>query len=210
MSRIVSRDYKCRYGQWICATDEGCPCFDGEHERHISFAEACENSKAICKDAPTPVLSGITFPKVDTFSWMPIGDNEHCEDIYEFCETKINEQVCLKDSCPCGDGACMKYGVCKDGVCSCGNIKTNNHDEFYCSLYYYSEDNTISYYDGDVGGVEFFDDGQSGDRFLSVVCSLFLAPILTSNSASIIDLRSSSSVPFGLRAFRPQKTESGN
>ena len=51
--------------------------------------------------------------------------------------------MCLEESCPCGDGACMKFGKCEDEVCHCGAIRTNLHDGFYCKQYILDyDDNT--------------------------------------------------------------------
>ncbi|MBQ9818452.1 MAG: hypothetical protein IJM59_13445 [Proteobacteria bacterium] len=119
-----SNAYRCRYNHWVCAEKDGCSCFDGYETKKIQLHDFCENRK--CNES----LSD--DKKSDVYN----SDNSSWTDAVNFEIGTPPEGLCLEDSCPCGDGACMKFGVCTDGVCTCHNIKTNLHDEFYCNHYY--------------------------------------------------------------------------
>ncbi len=132
---VSGSNYECHYGHWVCYSKEGCACFDGINHYVIAFGETCEP----CKNSQQPpalskfdnILNIEDYDEEDVDSYE--GDNRKS---LELKALQQNANVCMKDSCPCGDGACMKYGVCQDGVCKCGNITTNLHDEFICTMYY--------------------------------------------------------------------------
>ena len=127
--------YKCRYGHWTCYDKSGCTCFDGNEKRQIAFGEFCENSKASCKDAEW-------IPehyKYENWNLYSNGIEERYYNEFEREAFKQNADICLSDSCPCGAGDCMKFGICKDGMCTCDQIYSNMHEEFICTSYHYDE-----------------------------------------------------------------------
>ncbi|MBQ9817185.1 MAG: DUF285 domain-containing protein [Proteobacteria bacterium] len=114
------RDYRCRYNHWVCVDEIGCKCFDGNETKHIQQFDICENK--VCKEALPDNLRSHLYS-----SWT----------LYNGVAMEYGDEpdLCLEGNCPCGDGTCMKFGICKDGVCSCEQIKSNQHGEFYCNRY---------------------------------------------------------------------------
>ncbi len=140
-----SKAYQCRYGHWVCYEKDGCDCFDGNNNRTVAFGEICENTNNSCKDSKQPPMH-LTYDK------RPQDDEDERYEL-EIEALKGNAAICMQDSCPCGDGACMKYGVCDGGVCKCGTIETNNHDEFFCTMYFHYEPGDATYEVDDNGGI---------------------------------------------------------
>ena len=128
-------NYTCRYTHWVCEGDYGCSCFDGYKEQYIHYGDICVNKLESCIDSPWPENAA----DVRLNSFEEINTDYLLEKFT--VEFKNNDQICLEDSCPCGDGACMKFGQCIDNKCQCGDsISTNDHDEFYCKRFYYAFD----------------------------------------------------------------------
>ena len=135
ISTIVNRperflDYRCRYNHWVCFKDDGCDCFNGKEKGRIGFGEICENEVASCKNVPLPPnrYHKQFFEKYNT-------GNNVINNHLEYKEQEDNASVCLEGNCPCGDGACMQYGVCKKGQCSCDTFVSNQYGEFFCDVY---------------------------------------------------------------------------
>ncbi|MBO4350889.1 MAG: hypothetical protein J6A01_08100, partial [Proteobacteria bacterium] len=119
-----SNAYICRYDHWVCDDENGCKCFDGYETKTIGLHDFCENRRCT-ESLPENIKSSRYNSDAVWTSDIMFKDFEHGED----------PGLCLEGNCPCGDGYCMKFGKCSDGVCSCHQIKTNQHGEFYCNHY---------------------------------------------------------------------------
>ena len=121
-----SNAYRCSYHHWLCADEKGCQCFDGYETKNIKHDEVCEN--LICKNSMSESMVSDLY--TSETQWMDIFNSR----LRDF-EHDERPGYCLDEQCPCGDGYCMRYGTCTDGICSCYNIQTNMHGEFYCNHY---------------------------------------------------------------------------
>lgn len=120
-----SNAYLCRYNHWECQDENGCKCFDGYETKSIKQYDLCENRR--CIESLTENIRPNLYNSKTSWSY-------YSEDSDEFEHGEV-PGLCLEGNCPCGDGYCMKFGTCTEGVCSCHQIKTNLHGEFYCNHY---------------------------------------------------------------------------
>ena len=144
-------DYKCRYNHWVCNNVKGCSCFDGVSTKKVQYGDICENTKDSCKNAAWP--QGAAHIKYNSGYYVKFGDRYYLSETDTDFEQGTDDNVCLQESCPCGDGACMKFGKCKSGVCWCENLKTNVHDAFYCASYVRDDESLPDGNMGETGGL---------------------------------------------------------